>query len=166
MILCPSSRCAANITQPNREWRLPTPSESSPGRTLGEPRRQRGVRHELPNNARGGYRPAVCAGQGPPTLPGGLELALVLFGTYIVLFGVAAVAKQLPSGRTVFTLAVLSIPVAAGYLMLGNAVIDGVYEQLPGRFIALCALAQGAAPYLAWMIVAPLTSGMRWSRVR
>jgi hypothetical protein len=52
VILCPSSRCAANITQPNREWRLPTPSESSPGRTLGEPRRQRGVRHELPNNAR------------------------------------------------------------------------------------------------------------------
>jgi hypothetical protein len=113
-----------------------------------------------------GSRPEICAGQGPLTLRGGFELALISLGAYAVLLGMAASAKCMPSGKTSRALTVPAVIVAAAYTMLGNAIIDGVYEPLPARFIALCALAQGAAPFLAWVILAPFTTGSRWNQAQ
>lgn len=105
---------------------------------------------------------ALCAGQGPPTLQGGLELALVFLGIYLFLVGVAAVRKRMPSGNTCLLMTAPSIVVAAAYTMLGNAIIEGVYEPLAGKLVAVCAIAQGAAPWFAWLIASAIVKSTKW----
>jgi len=111
---------------------------------------------------RNGVQAALCAGEGPPTLPGGLELALVFLGMYLTLLGIAAVVKRMPSGRICLVMTLSSIIVAAAYTMVGNAIIDGVYEPLPGKLVALCAIAQGSAPFFAWIILSLIATSTKW----
>lgn len=99
---------------------------------------------------------------GPTHIAGGLELALVFLGIYLFLVGVASVRKRMPSGNTCLLMTLPSIVVAAAYTMLGNTIIEGAYKPLPGKLVAVCAIAQGAAPLLAWLIVATIAKSTKW----